>query len=66
VAIITFVIDRRKHLDGRSQFTVLRMSDSRLDVISHHDTVDKAMEAAHLYASKARFAGLDVRVLQRD
>jgi hypothetical protein len=66
VATITFVIDIRNYLDGRTQFTVLRISDSRLDVVSRHETVDQAMDAARGYASKARFAGLDARIFQRD
>jgi hypothetical protein len=63
---VTFVIDRQKYLDDRNQFTVLRIRDSRMDVISHHETAEQAMEAAHRYASHARFAGLDARILQRD
>jgi hypothetical protein len=66
VATVTFVIVRQNYLDGRNQFTVLRISDSRLDVVSHHETLDEAMEAAQSYASKARFAGLEARILQRD
>ena len=66
VASVTFVINRQKHLDGRSQFTILRIRDTRMDVISHHETLEQAMEAAQGYASHARFAGLDARILQRD
>jgi hypothetical protein len=66
VASVTFVIDRQKHLDGRNRFTVLRIRDNRMDMISHHETVEQAMEAAQRYASHARFAGLDARILQRD
>ena len=65
VAIVTFVIDRRKFLDGRDQFAVLRIRDNRLEVVSHHTTLDEACEAANRYASHARFAGLDARILQR-
>ena len=63
---ITFVINKRNYLNGRNQFTVLRISDSRLDVVSHHKTVDQAMDAARGYASKAKFAGLDARIFARD
>ena len=63
---VTFVIDRQQHLDGRDRFTVLRISENRLDIVSHHTTSDDAKEAALRYASKARFAGLDARILQRD
>jgi hypothetical protein len=66
VATVTFVILSQNYLDGRNQYTVLRISDSRLDVVSHHETLDEAMEAARSYASKARFAGLEARILQRD
>jgi hypothetical protein len=66
VATVTFVIVSQNYLDGRNQYTVLRISDSRLDVVSHHETLDEAMEAARSYASKARFAGLEARILQRD
>jgi hypothetical protein len=66
VAIVTFVIDRRKKFDGRDQFTVLRIRDNHLEVVSHHLTVDAAKDAANRYASQARFAGLDARILQRD
>lgn len=64
--LVTFVIDRQKHLDGRSRYAVLRIRDNRLDVVSHHETMDQALEAAQRYASQARFAGLDARILQRD
>jgi hypothetical protein len=63
---VTFVIDRQKHLDGRNRFTVLRIRDNHMDVISHHETAEQAMEAAQRYASHARFARLDARILQRD
>lgn len=66
MATVTFVIVSQNYLDGRNQYTVLRISDSRLDVVSHHETLDEAMEAARSYASKARFAGLEARILQRD
>jgi hypothetical protein len=66
VTTITFVIDKRKHLDGRNQFAILRIGGARLDVVSRHETVDQAREAAHRYASQAKFSGLDARVFQRD
>ena len=66
MATVTFVIVRQNYLDGRNQYTVLRISDKRLDVVSHHETLDEATEAAQSYASKARFAGLEARILQRD
>jgi hypothetical protein len=66
VPTVTFVIDRRKFLDGREQFSVLRILDRRMDLVSHHPTVEEALEAAYTYASKARFAGLEARILQRD
>ncbi len=66
VAMVTFVIDRQKHLDGRSQFTILRIRENRLDVVSRHAVEDDAWEAACSYASQARFSGLNARVLQRD
>jgi hypothetical protein len=66
VTVVTFVIDRRKFLDGRNQFAVLRIRDSRLEVVSHHPTLDEASEAANRYASQARFAGLDAHIIQRD
>jgi hypothetical protein len=66
VTIVTFVVDRHKRLDGRNQFTILRISDSQMDVISHHESVDQALEAARRYASQAKFAGLDARIIQRD
>jgi hypothetical protein len=66
VPTITFVIDRQTYLAGRNQFTVLRIKDKRLDVVSHHETMAQAIEAAQRYASQARFAGLDARILQRD
>ena len=66
VATVTFVIDRQKHLNGRSQFTILRIRENRMDVISRHAIEDDAWEAACTYASQARYSGLDARVLQRD
>lgn len=63
---VTIVIDRRKHLDDRYQFTILRIRDKRLDVVSHHETEAQALEAAQHYASQARFAGLEARILRRD
>ena len=62
---ITFVIDKHNYLDDRKQFTILRIRDNRLDVISHHETVDQAMEAARHYASQVKFSGLDAHILQR-
>ena len=64
--VVTFIVDRQKHLDGRSQFTILRISDNRMDIISRHETIDQALEAAQRYASQVKFAGLDARILQRD
>jgi hypothetical protein len=66
VNVVTFIVDRQKHLDGRNQFTILRISDNRMDVVSHHETVDQALEAAQRYASQVKFTGLDARILQRD
>jgi hypothetical protein len=66
VSTTTSVGDKRKYRDGRGQFSVLRISDRRLDVVSHHETLDQAFEAAQGYASKARFSGLEARILQRD
>lgn len=66
MATVTFVIVRQNYLDGRNQFTILRISDDRLDVVSHHETENDAMEAADRYASKARFSGLDARIFRRD
>jgi hypothetical protein len=66
VNLVTFVVDRQKHLDGRSRYAVLRIRDNRLDVVSSHETLDQALEAAQRYASQARFSGLDARILQRD
>jgi hypothetical protein len=66
VNVVTFVVDRQKHLDGRNHFTVLRIRDKRMDVVSHHETLDQALDAAQRYLSQARFAGLDARILQRD
>jgi hypothetical protein len=66
MAVVTFVIDKRKYLSGRDQFAVLRIRDNRLDIVSQHATVEQALEAAQRYASQARFAGLDARVFQRE
>jgi hypothetical protein len=66
VATVTFIIIRQHYLDGRNQFTVLRVLDNRMDVVSHHASAEEALEAAHRYASQARFSGLDARVFQRD
>jgi hypothetical protein len=66
MASITFVIDRRKRLNGRNQFTIMRIREQRLDVISHHETTDQAMDAAQRYASQARFSRLDARISKRE
>jgi hypothetical protein len=63
---ITFVVTQRYSPDGRYPFSILRMTDSRQVVVSYHESMDEAAEAAHRYASKARYSGLDARIYQRD
>jgi hypothetical protein len=62
---VTFVVANKYSPDGRYPFTILRVNDSRQDVVSYHLTMDEATEAAHRYASQARFSGLDARALHR-
>jgi hypothetical protein len=66
MARITFVIDRRKRLNGRDQFTIVRIREQRLDVVSHHETTDQAFDVAQRYVSQAKHSGLDARVFRRD
>jgi hypothetical protein len=62
---ITFLIDRRKHLKVRDRFTIMRIREQRLDVVSHHETTDQALAVAQRYASQAKYSGLDACVFQR-
>jgi hypothetical protein len=62
VNVITFVVAKKNSPDGRHPFTILRVSDTRQDVVSFHTTVDEATEAAVRYASLARYSGLESRV----
>jgi hypothetical protein len=63
---VTIVLVKKESLDGRRPFTIFRISDNYMDVLSHHETMDEATEAARRYASQVRFAGLDARVFYRD
>lgn len=63
---VTFVLVKKRSVDGRYPFTILRISDNRMDVVSHHETMEEAREAAQRYASQARFTGLEARVFYRD
>lgn len=60
--IITFVVAEKNSPDGRFPFTILRMSDTRQDVVSYHQTKDEAAEAALHYAYQARFSGLRAQI----
>jgi len=66
VNAVTFIVAKKNSPDGRHAFAILRMSDTRQDVVSFHATVDEATQAAVRYASLARFSGLDSRVYHRD
>jgi hypothetical protein len=63
---ITFVVTQRYSPDGRFPFSILRMTNGRQAVVSYHTTMDEAAQAAHRYASTARFSGLDAQIYQRD
>jgi len=65
VNAITFIVVEKNSPDGRHPFAILRMSDTRQDVVSFHATIDEATQAAVRYASVARFSGLDSRVYHR-
>jgi hypothetical protein len=61
---VTFVVTEKSSPDGRCSIAILRLSDSRHDVVSFHRTMDEAAEAIRRYVSQARFSGLDARFSQ--
>ena len=66
VNIITFVVAKKNSPDGHHPFAILRLSDTRQDVVSFHATMDEATEAAARYASRARYSGLESRVYREE
>ena len=63
---VTFVVVKKNSPDGHHPFTILRLSDTRQDVVSFHATMDEATEAAARYASRARYSGLESRVYREE
>ncbi len=61
---ITFIVAEKNSPDARYPYAILRLTESRQDIVSYHATLDEATHAAVRYRSKARFAGLDARISQ--